>query len=306
MIADHAQLCELQTHRFTVGADAVADIWAEANQYQLADNVHSLVVVRNAQKITDWAPFMSWLNAWRELPKNNLILISSEADFPTAPPKPGEKTRTLLPHVQAIQRRGTLLKCSAPTPTKTKDQFGRDKTNIAVETKLAEWITARTPMPADTARYLALRASGQLDVIRDVCDKLALFDVAAGIEVIDALCPPQPAEVFEDALTMGNRYAALEALPAIPDGDYGRIIGALDYRLGQLRLLNQLQKNGLTTRAIAADGRVSQLFVSKFGPYAKHYDQRRVRQSRAALALVDSVLRQGARVGVLEVLVMAF
>lgn len=301
LVAERWRLYQPQVMRMTAGSDSAADIWAVANQYPLDENAQRLVIVREAQRLVNWDPLVSWVDSVRTLPNNSLIMVSSEDDYPLEPTKYGDRSRPLKAHAQLIQRRGAIIKCSQATDTKT------NKTNMTAESKIIEWINWRCPMREETARYLAVRTSGRMDLIRDVCDKVALWNQPnIGIEVIDDLCPVEPAESFADALTMRNRPAALLALRSVPEADYGFIVGNLEYRLTLLTSLLKLKTSGKDAWQNSANRAVPEVFRVKFGDYVKFYNDGQVRESRNALALADEMLRSGAREGVMEVLAMAF
>lgn len=279
---------------FAIGQDPEAKIWAEANQFPLTDGAKRLVVIRHAQRIQDWAPLLSWLEvAGRVLPATHLILVSDDADLDYAQAaKASPKERPLKPHLAAVQAKGALVVCNLP------------KLSTAAGVVALAWVHSMVTIHDDVAKHLITRTGGDLGAINNVCAKLRLFKSPPSTAIIDALVEERPGELFVDALVLLDKALALDALSSIRETEYAWTIGDLDELLTALEEIAILSRRGVGIGVIAEAGPGYRRINDKFGAVAANYDAGRVTRTRRVLAEADQLVRQGARVGVMEALVL--
>ncbi len=272
-------VADLNYIRLHAGTVPDRDIWAAAHQYPLTPDTNRLVVVRDAHRITNWAPLPQWLtNAGRHLPYNHLLFIDPHPDFPTV-----GATKTLAPHVEAIRGKGRIVRCGMPN-----------------ENDAVAWVRARGGLDDTTARHLLTRVGANLAQAANVCAKLRLFAGTPSPATIDALQPASPADDFVDSLIALRRDDALQAAAGLTDSDRLRVIGLLDSRLD---LLAALWRAGRTHTSLREIRDVPVFLARKFMPHAKHYPPARCAYDRRLLAVSDQAHRRGARTAVLESLV---
>jgi DNA polymerase III delta subunit len=282
-IRDQLKATDLDHVSLTAGDDPDRTIWAAANQYPLVPGANRLILVRQAEKVRRWEPLEEWLANSRRLPNSYLVFVSGEPDVPYTMV---EGKRVPKPWIELMRPpRGHVVRCGMP----------READAIA-------WTKRRAPLDDEMAKYLLMRAGGNLALVASVCAKLALFDTKGvpGPRVIDELCREVPADEFVESLLMGRKRDALLATQGMDERDYRRVVATLDHRLDLLSTLNRAVRSGQSQREL---GNVSQFLVRQYWLAAKHYDDRRCLYKRQVLAVVDSALRNGARDAVLEALV---
>jgi DNA polymerase III delta subunit len=272
---------DLDYTSLTAGQHPDRDIWAAALQYPLQPGVARLVLVRDAHRISHWAPLNTFLTAARQLPTNHLLFVSPEPDFPAH--TVAGKRAGLAAHAELIRGKGRLVRCAMPN-----------------ETDLIAWVRRRAPaMDDEMIRYLLTRAGANLATVAGTCKKIAALKGNPGPATIDVLCTPAPAESFVDNLLARKPVDALRTVATLTDRDALAAIALLDTRLDLLAALWRSTRAGLSARDVTG---VPVFLVRRYLPIAKHYDPKRVVYARRVLAVVDNALRNGARGGVLEAL----
>lgn len=263
---------------FASGADK--NLWAVAFQHVMEPGARRLIVISDAEKISNWAPFSSWVAQGRALPGVHLLFVSNDDDLPRT--GTGRRT-TAKAHIELMKPpRGYVVRC----------------TDLA-EDDAVDWVKARSPLDTAVARHLLTRVGGDLAAAGAVCAKLHAFGpvtVAAG--VIDQLVAARPGEDFVDSLLALNKRDAFAQIPAITD--HGKTLGLLDSRLD---VLAQLWAAQAASRYVSAVPGVNPFLVRRYLPMAKDYQPQRCAYRRQALAVVDNALRTGIRDGAWEVLV---
>lgn len=242
-----------------------------------------LVVIRDAEKISNWAPLTGWLAyGRRQLPRNHLLLISNDADLPR---EPGGRRAAAATFIDAMKPpKGYVVKCSA---------LNHDDA--------VAWVRERSTLDARTAEHLLTRTGGNLSAAADLCAKLALFgEVTVSTAVVDQLVGAQPATDFTDSLLAGDKPAAFSLIPEVADRDCARVTGLLDSRLDLLAKLWQSHSHGHYGQAVPG---VSPFLVRQYTAIAKHYPPERCGYDRTVLAVVEHAFREGAREGIWETLV---
>lgn len=258
-----------------------ATVWAEAHQYPLTPGATRLIVVRDAERLTDRGQLENWLARNRQLPGVYLLFVSGEPDLPHTL-SGGKKVLTgCAKHIKAP--RGHLVRCAMPG-----------------EADAIAWIRRRADLDEASARHLLTRAGGNLATAAAVAAKLSLFAGRASTSTIDLLCLERPVDDFTDILLALDKRRALLRIPDIDEAERLKLVALLDTRLDLLVKLHRHQLAGHTTREITG---ISPFLVRQYMPIARHYDPARCVHRRRALAIVDDALRGGARVGVMETLV---
>lgn len=264
------------------GETAERDIWSEAAQYPLDVGSNKLVLIRNAEKLSQWDRLQSWMGYTRQLPGVYLVFVSNEIDLPhiTA----NGKKAGLKPHLAMIRApRGSIVKCSTPN-----------------ESDALSWIQRRSSLDDATARHLLVRTGGDFVDISAVCRKLALFGGRANSSTIDAMCTERPGAGFVDNLLAINKKKALLAIPGLIERENNMMIGLLDSRLDLLQALHHVHNSGQPLREVMG---INPYLARQYLPLARHYEPARCTYRRRVLAVVDDALRQGARDAVWEALV---
>jgi DNA polymerase III delta subunit len=281
-IAAAVRASQLDHIRLTAGHCHDADIWAAANQYPLTPHAPRLVVVRDADAITNWQPLAAWVAAGRALPHTHLLLVSAQPDLPY---RMVDGARTGLPaHLELIKAKGRIVRCATPN----------ERDTIA-------WVRRRAPgLSEATAAHLLTRVGGNLAAAAAVCAKLDLFTGPPSVNTINMLCESAPADTLVDSLLALHKADALAGAALLDDRDYLKTLGQLEARLDLLGNLWRSVRIGLSAREITDQ---PAFLVHRYLPMAKHYDPHRCTHARRLLAVIDEAVRTGARVGALEALV---
>lgn len=270
----------------TAGSVPDKEIWAAANQYPLVHGANRLVLVRDAQKIKRWAPLEEWFARSRQLPTVFLVFVTSDERLRYGEPDEAGR-RTLLAPALWIKNRGSLVECNTPN-----------------EADLTAWVQRQAPLADHVAQYLLARVGGNLATARNLVRKLAVFDGGQpSEEVINVLCAEMPSDSFVESLLHMKKTDALAAIDALPDKEYGKVVGLLDARLELLGTLNKAVRARAGMREISQLPGVPVFLARQFIGVAKDYDQQRVAYRRRVLAVIDEALGLGAREGTLEALV---
>lgn len=258
------------------------DVWFEASQYPLTPGAVRMILIRDAEQLTQWNQLDNWLTWTRRLPNIYLIFVSNEPDLPYETVE--GKRAGLKPHAVAIRApRGRLVRCVMPN-----------------EADALAWVRRRANLDDDTARYLLTRTGGDLALAASVCAKVSLFNGAAGYRTVDALCHERPSASFVDCLLALEKKQALLRVPDLIDNEVNKVIGLLDSRLDLLQLLYRAQAAGQHLREISG---VNPYLARQYIAIARHYEHSRCAYRRRVLAVVDDALRSGIRDGVWEALV---
>lgn len=259
------------------GRSSDREFWAAAQQHPLNPGANRLVVVRNAEQVTNWTPLGNWLASGRVLANNHLLFVSNDPDL--------SKDRKQTPaHIAELKApKSHTIRCSMPNPEDAR-----------------AWVRRRATLDPETAEYLLTRVGGDLTQAAAVCAKLSLFDGMAGRSTIDHLCTQAAADTFGECLLHLDKVSALIAAEQSGDKDAGRVIGLLDSRLDVLDQLHRAVRAGYKTREVQG---LPYFLVKQYWPVAKWYDPDAVDRRRKLLTLADQALRGGARVGVLETIV---
>ncbi len=273
---------ELDYLSFTGGVDPEREIWAAANQFPLDPAAHRLLLIRRAEKVTQWAALEHWLASSRRFPNTYLVFVSGEDDFPYH--YTDGKRAGLKPHVELIKTRGRIVRCAMPN-----------------DIDLLAWVRRRAPsLDEETADYLLRRCGGDLLSVAAVAGKLAVLSGTPGRASIDALCQENPSRSFVDHLLAVDKRQALLAAQRLTDRELPKLLATLDSRLDLLGELWRASRAGLSARDVQGQ---PMFLVRQYLPIARHYDPNRCVYRRRVLAVCDDAARQGVKTGLVEALV---
>lgn len=266
-----------------LNVDYTDPFWELASQYPLDLSANRLVVVRNAEKITDWQTLAVWLSFSRINPNNYLVFVSEQSDGPTFFAK-GKKAG-YLEHIELIRSKGKFIKCSQPN-----------------DEDLISWAQS-FGLSNSVAMYLVERVSGDTALMHSVLKKIHIWNGSPNIRVIDLLCEEQALDSFVDYLILNQKATAYLAIQSMEPSDRDKIISKLDYRLDMLMEISRLARRRMYAGDIAAQTGIKVYLVKRFLPVVKDYDERKIKYCRQIISLVDGALRNGAKVGVWETLI---
>jgi hypothetical protein len=259
------------------------EIWDAAYQYPLDPSANRLVLVREADKISNWNSLKKWFADSRQLVSTYIIFVSDQADYPTVP---NLKQVVLQTHVELIRTKGKTVRCSLPSTG-----------------EVISWIMRNSKFAELSAGHLLSRAGGDMNIISNVCKKSIMFAADPGTKVIDRLTEESAEVSFSDALVSLDKRQAFLALKKLPESEYALVIGQLYSRLDLLHTLHRTVPNFSTVREVAEVSGIKVFLVQKYGPVSKHYDSTKLTQCRNALTIVDDAVQRNATTGAMELLV---
>lgn len=275
------------------GQDSERKIWAEIEQHPL-DNTMRLVVVRDAEKLSDLERFQDWVKHRTSNPRTHLVLVSNEERIPKTNPTPDERKKgirpEILPHLANLGTRGHLIEC-------------RSFTNATARYSI-DWVVSKVNMPDTVARHLMERSNFELRLVRDICLKLSVFDGVPSVPIINELLSQRPRDSYVDAIFMLDRKEALRALSEVEESDYSMLLGQLDARLDLVGMIHDMQSEYHSPYEITKAAGSQAFLVKDLIPVAKHYDTKRRHSIRQLLAVSDTALRGGQSVGAMEALTL--
>lgn len=274
------------------GEDSEREIWAALDQHPMGTSPR-VVVIRHAEKITQWDRFIRWVKDRGLNPLTYVVMVSSEVAVPKTEltqeqRRNGEKVGP-LPHIACIGTKGYVVECKPFT--------------TATALKSLEWVQSKVTMREGVARHLLTRANWDLRLTRDTCLKLAAFPGEITISVVNTLLAEQPRDTFADALMALDRKTALKALELMDTEDIGRTIGLLDAQLDKAGMIHDMMADHKSPGEMAKALGPQAFLLTQLMRVAKHYDIKRRLTIRNALAIADEAHRGGQKIGVLEVVV---
>lgn len=283
------------------GSAKDAEVWDALNQYPSTDGAKKLVLVRDAERIRNWKPLEPWFMS-RQIPNVYALFVSALHDFPCK-----------CKHAANRHRRKdgdrACRECSCQAYEQPEWLARIVKTGRTVkcgplnEDDFITYLQGLGNISRVVGHYLYERVSGDLALASNCMRKARFYTREVSEVVVDRLTQPSPAESFVDELVMMRKARAADAIWAIPEDDYRRIIGLLDHDVEVLARLHRLQTRRLNPWEIEKESKEHRMTVQRLLPAARHYDPVRVRNCINTLAFVDSALGRGAREGVLEALV---
>jgi DNA polymerase III delta subunit len=239
--------------------------------------VPRLVVIQDAHKLQHLDRLDMLVEEAAALAGTWTVFVSEASDYPDAP------------QIQLLSKSsfGHLVKCSKPSE----------------ERDLIAWVQRQLPAAGKVlALYILKRCGTDLAAVAGVCAKARLFDTVNEV-LVDELCDAQPADNFADSLVFEQRADAAHLAAQLSDEDVLRAFGLLESRLDALRHLHRAVRQRMPEREIATKTGLHRVVIHKFRDVAGKYDTERIRQSRRALVQADARWREGARAGVVELLI---
>jgi hypothetical protein len=268
-----------------IDLDAKLDssLWDRASQYPLDPSSNRLIVVRNPESIDNWDQLEPWLAQTRNNKTNYILFVSYAPDAPSVFAK-GKKVG-YVEHIEIIRAKGKFIRCSQPNDEDLV-KWGRSY-------GLTEQVSA----------HLVERTSGDTALMLDVLKKIHVWKGSPSIKALDLLCEEQALDSFADYLMLRDKKTAYLALTTMSDEDKNRIISHLDYKLDTVMEIARCVRRRMYATDIAATTGIKIFLVKRYLPVTKEYTDTKIKYCRQVLAMVDSALNNGAKVGVWEVLI---
>jgi DNA polymerase III delta subunit len=268
------------------------EIWALANQYPMNPKDKRLIVVRDAEKITDWGPLENWLSQSRLLPTVHLLFVGSEDYYPhivresLRPNGNTARSKELVPPASWIRDKGSVVCC---TGLNEKD--------------FRSYVQGRVSASDQVADHLIARCNDSVDLVNNALMKLELFSGEVSKDLVNVLVNPPAATDFVDALVKNDKAKAMRSAEHVPQIEHGKIIGLLNFELEILALLHRELRSGKDQWQIHPTTKLKAIFIRNRFHLAKSYDFNKRKSCSQVLALTDDISRRGQSVGVLESLV---
>lgn len=282
VIDDIISLLEVPATDF-ISVDADNSVWELASQYPLDPDSNRLVIVRNAEKLTDWSGLEDWLISMRTNPKNHLLFVSYESDAPATIRK-GKKV-TYAEHIELIRAKGKFIRCSTPN-----------------DDDLVSWAQSYG-LSKNAAEALVSRTSGDVTEMLNVLKKVHVWDGSPSPKAIALLCDELALDSFADYLIIRDKSSALLALQSMSEDDKLKALTWLDYRVSTMYEISACVRKRMYDGDIAAQTGIKIFLVKRLRPAVKDYDDRKLKLCRQLIAMADSALRDGVKVGVMEALI---
>ncbi len=276
--------------QFVVGEDTDRAIWADMGQYPI-DKGRRLIVIRNAESLKGYDRLTEFIGNRTLNPRTYVVLVSGE-DRLNRVQGPDEGKFQYAEHLAVFGSKGSLVECRP---------FTQDTARHAVA-----WVVAKTGMRSGVAGHLLERANGDLRLVRDTCEKLAVLDGNVSMGTINSMLAERPRDTFANSLMALDKKTALLALARMPESEYSRTLGLIESRLDLARLIHDMTVQQKTPGEVSRAAGDKRFLVPDLLPVAKHYDANRCLAIRRVLATADEALRSGARVGVMEAVVSNF
>jgi hypothetical protein len=266
-----------------VYATDTMNIWELASQYSLNPETNRLVVVRDAEKITNWNGLEDWLANSRVNPKNHIVFVANTDDAPAIFSK--GKRVSYAEHIDVIRTKGKFIKCSMPS-----------------HEDLISWAQSYG-LSKESAEFLIERTSGDTGNMLNVLRKIHVFKASPNVKAINLLCDEQFLSSFTTYLIEGDKYGAYQSLQNLSEDGRLKALTELDYTLNYVYEIGNCVRKRMYDVDIAAKTGIKIFLVKKFRPVVKDYDEKKIKHCRQLLAMTDSALRQGAKTGVMEGLI---
>jgi DNA polymerase III delta subunit len=246
-----------------------------------------LVVVRRAELLKTPERLLPLLKT-RGQPKLFLVLVSSDLEVPRLPPNDlGKKEAPAW--LAALSGKGYIIECRA---------FTRATAPTAVE-----WVQTKLPMRPAIAGHMLDRADGDLRIVRDTLAKLSALGIPPTVAAINEMFAERPRDTFVDALLAVNKREALMALERLDPDEYLRTVGLLLSSVKFAQMVRQAMVEHVSDTELNRRAGNRSFLLPDVKPVSRFYDRARVKKILETLADADDLLRRGARVGVMEMVV---
>jgi hypothetical protein len=268
-------------------------VWADLDQHPIDGRTSRLIVVRGAERLKRPERIAEWVSTKNKNPLTYVVFVSDEPALARQEITPEQKKDRLkpelVPHLKAIQGKGSLIECRAFTQATAKHAVA--------------WVQTKVEIRKGVAGKLLERANGDLRLTRDAYRKLSVFPDEISEQTINLLLSARPRLTFVDALLEIDKRAALLALDFLPVKEYSAAIGLLDQRLEIVGTVRDMLVSHATTAQISSALGTMGFLARDLIPLAKAYDQKRRQDLRELLAKTDEAVRSGITRGPLQVLV---
>lgn len=258
-------------------------VWDTASQYPLDPSSNRMILVRNAEFLKSWNELSDWLAQTKKNTSNYVVFVSYLSDGPQIYAK--GKRVGYQEHVEIIRTKGKFVKCSQPN-----------------DEDLVSWAQSYG-LTKPVAEHLMERTSGDTSAMLDVLKKVHVWNGSPSTKALDLLCEEQALDSFADYLMLRDKKTAYLALSSMSDEDKNKIITHLDFRLDTVMEIAKCVRKRMYATDIAATTGIKIFLVKRFIPVVKDYDEKKIKFCRQLLAMVDSSLNSGAKVGVWEALI---
>jgi DNA polymerase III delta subunit len=279
--------------KHVVGEVPERQIWSDVNLYP-SDAEPRLVIVRDAEKLKQKDRLIDFVTERTRNPLTYLIFVSNESSLPRKAPTQEQKNKRskgdFEDYIDVLKGKGYAIECKPFTATTAKHAV--------------MWVQSKAPMRDGIAGHLLNRSNGNLRLVRDVCEKLAVFPDDISLTTVNGMLTERPRDSFAEALLAMDKKTALLALREIQPGEYGRLIGLLDAQLDLAGMIHDMQLEHKTPSEMARAAGNRNFLVPDLIPVAKHYDPKRRLTIRRTLAMLDEAYRAGNRIGLMESLVV--
>lgn len=271
---------DLSVISFEAGVTYEREIWDTCALVPLGPR---LVIVRQADEIKRWDSLADLIDAGRALSESWYVFVSEHVDYPK------QADGVLCDHIAALRdaSAGQLVRCSKPS-----------------EADLFAWVGRQLPGTGKVlASYILARSGSDLQEVKTVCAKAALFDVEPAEWLVDALLREQPAEDFADSLVHLRRDHALGCVANMTGRDMLMAFGLLESRLTLLGILAPAVRQRMTEQDMRSRLGINTVLIKRFRLIAPKYDASRIHRCRQLLTMAEAAWRDGARDGVPEALI---
>lgn len=272
---------------YNMQSDENRALWEDLRQQPL-DRTRRLIVVRHAELIEDKSKIYDWVLHKSDNPLTYVVFISYAEALETQESE--EKKPPLAEYLDIIKRRGKLVECKP---------FTNNTAQYAVQ-----WVQGYIHCTTKVAGYLLDRANGDLRVARDTCKKIQVLPVEPSLQLVRAVLDQVPRLTFEEAILSMKKEDALNRLQEMDLNARLSVVGRLDDRLTLLGLVHDMMADYHSSSEIGQALGNRRFLLPELMPIAKHYNLKRRRSCRKLLASTDKLLREGAKVGVMETLVV--
>lgn len=259
-------------------------VWEKASQYSLNPEATRLIVVRYAEAVSNWSELSTWLAQTRNNTNNYILFVSHQADAPAVFIK-GKKSH-YQEHIEIIKAKGKFVRCSQPN-----------------DDDLVTWAKS-FGLTTSGAEHLVERTSGDTRAMLDVLKKVHVWQGSPSLKALDLLCQEQALDDFSDYLILKQKNLAMLALSSMSNEDRSKIISRLDYKLDTVMEIGKCVRKRMYAADIATTTGIKIYLIKKFIPVCKDYDEAKIRRCRQVLAMVDSALNNGVKVGAWETLIV--
>lgn len=272
------------TLRLNAAEDSESEIWASLNQHPLDSEHKRLIVVHDAQVLTELERLIAWLKDTQITRSRTAVavFVSSDAEFEHPAREDIVKASSAM-----------IVKCSLP---KNED----DRLKRAVEI-----VQAWGNIDSTTAAVLVKRVNFDMHEAYAVMRKAALFpDAKITVQAVEALASRRVEEDVLWSLIALNKKAAVEAVTEGVNISVSQMIGSLGTALETLSRMNAaLSSSSSGVRDMAKRVGANEQYVRMLFPYARLYPAKESVRRTLLLNRIDNAYQRGADHGLLEALI---